>query len=109
VTLPGFRGVTDGERVLPVTPDHSNDALLTQLGIAKKADPPTNSGFVTSDERQGRGALGAQVHRKLQRRGVPEAEQRLVSHPQRGHSQQVTHVFRQSVPASGIAVLTRTD
>jgi phospholipase C len=50
------------KRVLPVDPDHSHDAVMEQLGLAappkgRKADQsgPTNSGFVTSYERKGRG------------------------------------------------------
>jgi len=41
--------------VLPVDPDHSHDAVMEQLGLGAPGQAPTNSGFVTSYERKGRG------------------------------------------------------
>jgi phospholipase C len=52
---PAVEASPTAKRVLPVDPDHSHDAVMAQLGIAKKGDAPTNTGFVTSYERKGRG------------------------------------------------------
>src|SRR5438876_638692 len=56
-TNPGWRGAPavaatpDAKYVLPLDPDHSHDAVMLQLG----GRPPSNSGFVESYERKGRG------------------------------------------------------
>jgi phospholipase C len=60
---PGYGGgppvpaAPTGKHVLPVDPDHGHDAVMLQLGLAGPNPPatPTNSGFVESYERKGRG------------------------------------------------------
>src|SRR5664280_719573 len=57
---PAVPASSTGKRVLPVDPDHSHDAVMEQLGLASGASgEPTNSGFVTSYERKGRGLAPA--------------------------------------------------
>jgi phospholipase C len=60
---PGYNGgpavaaVPTGKQVLPYDPDHSHGAVMRQLGVAGvgAVRAPTNSGFVDSYERRGRG------------------------------------------------------
>ena len=62
-TNPGYDGgppvpaEPTGKHVLPVDPDHAHDAVMAQLGLVGggAARTPTNSGFVQSYERKGRG------------------------------------------------------
>src|SRR5450759_5142656 len=57
---PAVPASSTGKRVLPVDPDHSHDAVMEQLGLASGASGElTNSGFVTSYERKGRGLAPA--------------------------------------------------
>ena len=58
---PAVPASNDGKFVLPVDPEHSHDAVMEQLGLANRAAgaEPTNSGFVSSYERKGRGLVPA--------------------------------------------------
>jgi phospholipase C len=53
---PAVAASPDAKQVLPFGPDHSHNAVMEQLALARHV--PTNRGFVRSYERKGRG-LGA--------------------------------------------------
>ena len=69
-TNPGYDGgppvaaEPTAKHVLPVDPDHAHDAVMAQLGLTGGARTATNSGFVESYERKGRG-LAAPVFEGL--------------------------------------------